>query len=142
MTNDQSATAPAIQALAKSGLTELPTNVSETYTRGVREQTINGQKYSSNEDPEFWTQQAEREKNRFIRAAQAFVDAAALRDYFAAGSNVEQLKMQISATQQQLSSMKPTAETDFHGRRLEEKLEAVVVNLSARLEAAQRDEKS
>lgn len=142
MTNDQSSTAPAIQVLAESGLIELPIEVSETFTRGIREQTINGRHYSSNDDREFWVRNAQYAMDRFIDAAQSLANTVAVRNYFAVGPTPEQMEAQIQDTRQYLSSLGPLTEDNYEDIVRKEKVEAAMAELSDRLEAAQRNEES
>lgn len=73
----------ALAILTAAGLIKPAGLVAEDETQGHRRQTIDGEYYSANSDPEFWVDSVDRTMTAFINEAQYLVRSTAVRDYFA-----------------------------------------------------------
>lgn len=77
------APALALAILTAAGLIKPAGVVAEDETQGHRRQTIDGEYYSANDDPQFWVGSVDRTMVAFLNEAQYLVRSTAVRDYFA-----------------------------------------------------------
>lgn len=123
----------ALDAMAALGLIVAPQKVSEDYTQGFRQQTIDGVPSSSNQSVEYWKADTAHRVANIIESAQALANSIATRDYFLAGPTVEVLREQLAAVKSKIDASVPGDQDD----RNYGNLWVQAMDLQVRIEAAE-----